>query len=480
VPPNPESRCRFAPSPTGYLHVGSAQSALFNWLFARSTGATFLLRIEDTDAERNRPELTENILDMLRWLGIEWDGEPVHQSDRAERHAAAAQRLAESGRAYWCDCTREDIERRAAERGKPVQGYDGYCRDRDLGPGPGRALRFKRPLDAEVTWPDVVRGAMAIQTNALDDFVIVRSNGTPLFIVANTVDDAEMGITHVIRGEDHLTNTPKYILLWQALEFGPIPTFAHLPLLVNEQRKKLSKRRDDVSVADYKARGFLGPAMRNYLALLGWAPPDEVEVRPIEEIVSLFRLEDVNPSPAFFDVQKLTYVNGEYIRALPLEEFVRLAAEFLPPGEAPLKALETLAPLVQERVKTLAEVPEMLEFMWVEEPEVDESAWAKATKDSRAGAMLDHVARGLAETDWDADSVEQAVRSAGIAAGFVNDAGEVQLSKAQAPLRVAVTGKRVGLPLWQSLVALGRERTLARIAAARDRLGAAPSPNVPE
>jgi glutamyl-tRNA synthetase len=210
--------------------------------------------------------------------------------------------------------------------------------------------------------------------------------------------------------------------------------------------------------------------MRNYLALLGWAPPDEVEVRPIEEIVALFRLEDVNPSPAFFDVQKLTYVNGEHIRALPVDEFVRLASEFLPPGDASRAALETLAPLVQERVKTLAEVPEMLDFLYLEQPELDEAAWAKATKDERADAMLDHVARELSETGWDADSVEQAVRSAGIAAGFVNDAGDVQLSKAQAPLRVALTGKRVGLPLWQSLVALGRDRTLERVAAARDRL----------
>jgi glutamyl-tRNA synthetase len=472
VPPGSEIRCRFAPSPTGYLHVGSAQSALFNWLFARSTAAQFLLRIEDTDAERNRPELTDNILDMLRWLGIEWDGKPVHQSDRAERHRLAAERLASGGRAYWCDCTREDLERRAAERGRAVQGYDGHCRERDLPPGAGRALRFRRPLDAQVTWPDVVRGPMQIQTNALDDFVIVRSNGTPLFIVANTVDDAEMGITHVIRGEDHLSNTPKYILLWEALEFGPLPTFAHLPLLVNEQRKKLSKRRDDVSVADYKARGFLGAAMRNYLALLGWAPPDEVEVRPIEEIVALFRLDDVNPSPAFFDVQKLTYVNGEHIRSLPVEEFVRLASEFLPPGDEPLAALRALAPLVQERVKTLAEVPEMLEFLWVEDMSLDEAAWAKATKDERADAMLDSVARALGDVAWDADSIEQAVRGAGVAAGFVNDAGEVQLSKAQAPLRVAITGKRVGPPLWESLVALGRERTLDRIARARDRLGA--------
>lgn len=467
-------KCRFAPSPTGYLHVGSAQSALFNWLFARSTGAEFVLRIEDTDAERNRPELTDNIVDMLRWLGIEWDGEPVHQSDRAERHAEAAKRLEENGHAYWCDCTREDVERRAAERGKPVQGYDGHCRDRGLEPGEGRALRFKRPLDAVFTWPDVVRGPMRIAAAALDDFVIVRSNGKPLFIVANTVDDAEMGITHVIRGEDHLTNTPKYLLLWQALEFGPVPTFAHLPLLVNESRKKLSKRRDDVSVADYKARGYLGPAMRNYLALLGWAPPDEVEIRPIEEIVELFRLESVNPSPAFFDIQKLTYVNAAYLRELPLEEFVRLAEEFLPPGDAPRQALEELAPLVQERVKTLAEVPEALEFLWVEQLVLDDAAWAKATKDARAAAMLDHVASELSAAEWDAAAVEQALRSAGREAGFVNDAGEVQLSKAQAPVRVAVTGRRVGLPLFESVVALGRDRALARIAAARERLSAQP------
>jgi glutamyl-tRNA synthetase len=326
-----------------------------------------------------------------------------------------------------------------------------------------------------VTWPDLVRGEMRIAAAALDDFVIVRSNGKPLFIVANTVDDAEMGITHVIRGEDHLTNTPKYLLLWQALEFGPLPTFAHLPLLVNEGRKKLSKRRDDVSVADYKARGYLGPAMRNYLALLGWAPPDGVEIRPIEEIVAQFRLADVNASPAFFDVQKLTHVNATYLRELPPGEFVRLAEEFLPPGDAPRQALQELAPVVQERVRTLAEVPEALEFLWVEQLVLEEAAWAKATKDARAAAMLEHVASELAEAEWEAGAVEQALRAAGREAGFVNDDGDVQLSKAQAPVRVAVTGRRVGLPLFESMVALGRERTLARIAAARERLSGQPS-----
>ena len=469
MPPAPAT-CRFAPSPTGFLHVGSAQSALFNWLFARGSGATFRLRVEDTDAERNRPELTENILEMLVWLGIEWDGDPVHQSDNGPRHAEAADGLAVSGNAYWCECSREDVERRNAERGIKTPGYDGYCRDRDLERAPGRALRFRTPDSGATSWPDLVRGEVRVENATVEDFVVVRSNGAPLFIVANTVDDADMQITHVIRGEDHLSNTVKYLLLWEALGFGTPPTFAHLPLLVNEQRKKLSKRRDAVSVADYKARGYLGPAMRNYLALLGWGPPDNVEIRPIEEIVELFRLADVSPSPALFDVQKLTHINAEYIRALPPGEFMRLAREFLPDGPEPLEALGALAPLVQERIRTLAEVPEMLEFLWVAEPEFDDAAWQKATKDDRGAAMLGQASDELGSAEWTAEAVEAAVRNAGQAVGFVNDEGNVQLSKAQAPVRVALTGKRVGLPLWESIVTLGRERTLARLAAARERL----------
>src|SRR3954453_8817630 len=345
-------RCRFAPSPTGYLHVGSAHSALCNWLFARANDATFLLRIEDTDAERNRPELTDNILDMLRWLGLEWDQEPLHQSDRLDDYRSAADRLVGQRSAYWCECTPEQVQARNKERGgKP--GYDGYCRERGLDPGPGRALRFRVPDEGVTGWDDLIRGKVTFDNHDIEDFVVVRSNGNPTFFLANVVDDDAMSITHVIRGEDHVNGTPKYLLLRAELGFGDAPVFAHLPLLVNAQRKKLSKRRDDVSMASYKERGFLPEAMRNYLSLLGWGPPDGVEVRPIEEIIELFQLEDVNPSPAFFDVQKLTYVNAEYIRALPVEEFVRLASEFLPPGEAPRRVLEALAPLVQERVRTL-------------------------------------------------------------------------------------------------------------------------------
>ncbi len=462
-------RCRFAPSPTGYLHVGSAQSALFNWLFARGRHATFRLRIEDTDAERNRPELTDNILEMLRWLGIDWDGEPVHQSDNRPRHIDATQRLVAIGKAYWCDCATEDVDARFAARGERRTGYDGHCRDRGLEPGPGRALRFKTPLDGETTWPDVVRGTVRVQNRTLDDFVIVRSNGAPLFIVANTIDDADMGITHVIRGEDHVSNTPRYILLWNALELGPLPVFAHLPLLVNEQRKKLSKRRDDVSVADYKAKGFLGPAMRNYLALLGWGPPDDKEIRPIDELIELFRLDDVGAAPAFFDVRKLTYINAEYIRALPTPDFVALAAEFLPPQRGAREALEQLAPLVQSRVRTLAEIADFISFLWCDVPEIDEDAWRKVTKDARNIEMLRIARDSLEAAEWTSEAVEAAVRDAAREAGFVNAEGGVQLAKAQAPVRIVVTGRSVGPPLWESLVALGRERTLKRIQLAAER-----------
>lgn len=456
-------RCRFAPSPTGYLHVGSAQSSLFNWLFARGSGGEFLLRIEDTDAERNRPELTDNILDMLRWLGIDWDGEIVHQSDNLDRHAAAVEKLEADGNVYWCDCTREEIDARNKARKDGRTGYDGHCRDRGLEKAPGRALRFRVP-EGKTSWPDKVRGEVTFDNANVDDFVVARSTGAPLFVLANTVDDASMGITHVIRGEDHVNNTAKYLLLWRALDFGDVPTFAHLPLLVNEQRKKLSKRRDPVSVADFKAKGYLPEAMRNYLALLGWGPKDDIEIRPIEEIVELFRIEDVSPSPAFFDEKKLLHINGEYIRALATDDFVARAAEFLPAGDAPLARLKELAPLVQERIKTLDEVPGYLSFLWEDEPELDEAAWAKATKDERALKVLELVQTHLAEAEWTPEGVEAAVRAAGAEAGFLNPEGQVQLSKAQAPVRLAVTGQRVGLPLWEGITALGRERALERLA----------------
>jgi glutamyl-tRNA synthetase len=463
-------RARFAPSPTGYLHVGNAHSALANWMFARQTGGQFLLRIEDTDAERNQPELVENVLDMLRWLGLDWDGEPVRQSDRRHLHLEAAEKLSASGVTYACDCTAEMVQARNAEQGgKP--GYDGFCRDRGLDPAPGRALRFRTPDEGTTGWHDLVRGDVSFDNADLEDFVLVRSSGAPVFLLANAVDDADMGITHVIRGEDHVNGTPKYLLIQQALGVIRPEAFAHMPLLVNEGRKKLSKRRDDVSMAGYRDRGFLPEAMVNYLALLGWGPPDGVEVRPISEIVDLYRLSDVNASPAFFDLKKLTHVNGEWVRRLDPDDFIERAGRFLPEVEGAAEALRALAPLVQERVRTLDEVAGMVEFLHVAEPTMDEASWEKAmVKGKAVPEMLAAAIDELASCHWDADAIREAVEAAATTAGLVNAEGRPQLSKAQGPVRVAVSGRAVGPPLFESLEHLGRERTLQRLRAAQSRM----------
>ncbi|HLT70282.1 MAG TPA: glutamate--tRNA ligase [Acidimicrobiales bacterium] len=463
-------RLRFAPSPTGYLHVGGARTVLFNWLVARRTGGEMLLRIEDTDAERNRPELTDDILEQIQWLGLGWDGEPVHQSERLHLYAKAADQLLAAGRAYWCDCTPEQVQRRAAERGGPP-GYDGHCRDRGLERGPGTALRFRVPDEGVTTFDDLVRGRVSFDNGALEDFVLLRSNGIPTFLLANVVDDADMGITHVVRGEEHVNGTPKYLLIGEALGLDHRPVFAHLPVLVNEQRKKLSKRRDSVSVAEFRAAGYLPEAMVNYLALLGWGPPDGVEIRPLDEIVELFRLEDVNPSPAFFDTRKLQHFNAEYIRKLDADAFVARARPFFTHAETEA-AVRPLAELVRDRVRLLSEVEPMVDFLLTDDISYDEASWRKhvAKHGERSAAMLDAATRRLEDCEWRADAIEAALLAAAEDAGFVNPEGRPQMSKAQGPVRVAVTGRGVGPPLYESLVVLGRGRTLDRLRAARAAL----------
>jgi glutamyl-tRNA synthetase len=473
----PLPRVRFSPAPTGYLHLGSARSALFNWLFARSTGGTMLLRVEDTDLERSRPELIEAILDSLRWLGIDWDGEPVHQSDRVALHRQAVDRLLEGGHAYRCDCPQDQVRARAEARGGPP-GYDGHCRERHVAPGPGVVVRFRTPDEGATAFSDVVRGEVSFDHAHLEDFVVLRSDGTPMFLVANAVDDVDMGITHVIRGEDLVNVTPKVLLVREALGVRDRPVFAHLPLVLNERRQKLSKRRDDVAVADYRARGYLPAAMTNYLALLGWGPPDGVEVRPVEEIVRLFRLEDVNKAGAVFDVQKLTHVNARHIEALPTSAFVEVATPFLaaePWGDAVVAdpaPFEAMAPVVQERTHTLLDVAPMVDFLYLDEPPADEGAWEKVMVRGRAAAeILDGVIDAYERIEAGAFVHEPDQREPLKAA--LQQVGErhgLKLGKAQAPVRVAVTGRTVGPPLFESLAVLGRERTLARLRAARARL----------
>jgi len=457
-------RLRFAPSPTGFLHVGGARSALYNWLTARRTGGAFVLRIEDTDDERNREEWVDDLADALRWLGLDWD-EYYRQSSRGDLYAAAARQLEESGQTYWCECTREAIDARAKERGGPP-GYDGFCRDRDLGPGDGRVVRFRTPREGATVVPDVVRGNPSFENSTIEDFVLVRSNGKAMFILANAVDDGDMRMTHVVRGEEHLPNTPKYLLLWDALGYGEHPVFAHLPLLVNEKRQKLSKRRDPVAVEQYREEGYLPDVMVNFLALIGWGPGDGREKLTREELIAEFRLEDVGSSPGFFDVAKLRSFNGDAIRALSAADFVAAALPFL--ERAPWSdrldrtTFGRIAPLVQERVAVLSEVVPMVDFLFLDEPEIDQASWDKTMKGDAAG-VLDGVLAAYESVTWEPDALKDALTAVGEAAGL-------KLAKAQAPVRVAVTGRTVGPPLFESLEVLGRDRVLARLRAARSRL----------
>jgi glutamyl-tRNA synthetase len=333
-------------------------------------------------------------------------------------------------------------------------------------------LRFRVPDDGTTSFTDLVRGDVSFENKTIEDFVLLRSTGMPMFLLSNAYDDAAMGITHVVRGEDHVPGTPKYLLLREALGLGRPQVFAHLPMLVNESRKKLSKRKDSVSVADFALEGYLPEAMVNYLALLGWGPKDDVEIRPLEEIVEQFRLEDVTPSPAFFDVKKLQHINADYIRRLPVDDFSERVRPFLTRGDATLRALTPLAPLVQERVRLLTEVEPMIAFLLDEPLEVDEASWTKAmAKDKRAPEMLDATIAALDGLDpWVAEPIRAAIEGAAVTVGLVNAEGQAQLSKAQGPVRVATTGRSVGPPLFESLEALGRERTIARLRAAREQL----------
>ncbi len=373
---------------------------------------------------------------------------------------AAAQRLFEAGSAYYCDLTSEQIQERAKATG--ASGYDGYSRDRGLGPGPGRVLRFRVP-DGTTIVHDLVRGDVEFDHTTIEDFVLLRGNGTPMFLLANVVDDIEMRISHVVRAEEHLPNTPKQQLLWQALGHQP-PVWAHVPLLVNEQRKKLSKRRDKVAVEQYRAEGYLAEAMVNYLMTLGWSPPGDEEIVPWAVIEREFRLEDVNHSPAFFDVKKLAAFNGEYIRMLPVDEFIAACQPFLLSADAPwpperfdAAKFAAMAPVVQSRATTLAEVPGVVDFLFLADPVLDHEAWAKTMAAPQATEVLAEVTEAYRHLpQWSADALKETLEAVGEGHGL-------KKGKAQAPIRVAITGRTVGPPLFEALEVLGRDEVVEAV-----------------
>lgn len=483
-------RLRFPPSPTGLLTVGNARSALFNWAFARHFGGKLVLRIEDTDEARNTDEGLTSTLASLRWLGIDWDEgpevggpfEPYVQSQRLERYADIATRLHDAGYAYDCYCSQAELdERREQARAEGrTSGYDGHCREltdeeRAAYSAQGRrpVLRFRMP-DEAITFVDLVRGNITFLPEHVPDYVLVRANGHPLYTLVNPVDDALMQITHVLRGEDLLSSTPRQIALYGALaDLGVgtrLPRFGHLPIVMGEGNRRLSKRDKGSGLGEYMERGFLPEALLNYLALLGWGIADDRDVFSIEEMVSAFDIRRVNPNPARFDLKKCESINASHLRMLPVDELAkRLAPHLQRAGlvNDPLTAeqqavLSAATPLIHERMTTLGEVVDLLGFLFVSEEEftLDADDAAKAlTDDGRAVVRASYDALCAVE-DWQTGTIEAALREA-----LVEGRG-LKPRNAFGPVRVAVTGRRISPPLFESLELLGRDRSLRRLSAA--------------
>jgi glutamyl-tRNA synthetase len=492
-------RVRIAPSPTGPLHLGTARTALFNFLFARHTGGTFIFRLEDTDQARSTVEFERDILDGLHWLGITWDEGPAvgdepergtfgpyRQMARVARYAEAADRLLAEDKAYYCYCAPAelDAERKRQEATHEPARYNGRCANLTLAErtafeaeGRRPVVRFRVPRSRVIAFDDMIRGHMEIDTDALGgDLVIVRSDGTPLYHFTVAVDDAAMAISHVIRGEDHLSNTPKHILLFEALGVA-VPRFAHLPLILNPDRTKMSKRKSQTAVADYRAQGFIPEGFVNYLALLGWSTGTEEEVLSSAELVEKFDLATVNKAGAVFDRERLEWLNGQWIRRLPPDDLVDRLRPFLQ-AEADSgridwlptdEEIRSLLPVVQERLPVLAKVGELIGFLFVKDLDPDlallvPKRWDVATTSVGLEAARRTIA-ATGEVAWEAEEIEAPLRRLVEDRGW--KAGDLFMA-----IRVAVTGRTATPPLFDTMVALGYERTLARLDRAIEKLGA--------
>lgn len=453
MPDDAPIRLRFAPSPTGALHIGGARTALYNWLAARHGGGELVLRIEDTDRERSTEGNVAQILDALEWLELDWDVGPVSQASRAERHAEALQQMLDSGAAYRDSATAKDVEAWKAKHGAD-RGYRG-----EPVSDAGAAVRLRVPDDGETVVHDLIRGPVRFPNRSYDDFVIARGDGSVLYNFAVAVDDAEMGISEVVRGDDHLSNTPKQLLVFTALGHEP-PRYAHLPLLHGPDGKKLSKRHGAASVQELREAGYLPAAVRNYLALLGWGTDDDTTVMATEELVRRFRVEDVGRSAAIFDEKKLRWLNGRFMRELPLDQYMAVVAKHL--GRDPDERLRAACEIAQEKAQTLDEVWSLIRFLF-EPPVEDEKAWGKVMKDG-ALAALEGAREALAGApDFDAEAVEAALTP-------LPERLDAKPGKVYQPIRVAITGTSVSPGIFESLAALGREQSLARIDAAVTRL----------
>lgn len=423
-------RTRFAPSPTGHVHIGNMRAAIYNWLFARHHGGEFLLRVEDTDHERSTPEAIQTLLDAMDWLKLDVDEEPLYQSTRMQAHLEAAEMLLSRGLAY-----------------KEDKG----------GTGQGECVIFKMPGN-DVSFEDGIKGTLSKAAENMQDFVIVRSNGTPVFHLANVLDDIEQGVTHVIRGDDHIENTYRHLALYQALG-ADVPNFAHLPMIVNAQGKPYSKRDGDAFVGDFREKGFLGDALFNYLALLGWSPGDDREVMTRDEMVEAFTLERCQSSAAQVDLKKLAWMNGEYMLKLPEEEFEAMAFEALEKAEieAEPEYARRVFGLIRERVKTVADIAPMIGYFFADEFDYDDKAVRKKFQKEGVREILTRVAELFRSLDtFDEAGTDKALHK------FVEESG-LGFGAVMAPLRIAICGVQSGPELFPMLEVLGRERVLARI-----------------
>jgi len=485
---NKPVRVRYAPSPTGYPHVGNIRTALFDWLFARHYGGSFIVRIEDTDVTRKVEGALEAILDGLRWLELDWDEgpevggnyAPYFQSQRLELYREAAERLISQGDAYYCYCSPERLEEMRAEqvRRKQPPGYDRTCRDlseeeraqkeaEDITP----VVRFKTPLSGQTKFNDLIWGEVVFENSTLDDFVLLKSDGYPTYHLANVVDDHLMEISHVIRAEEWLSSTPRHILLYQALGLEP-PQFVHHPMILGPDRSKLSKRHGAVSIIEYREQGYLPETMVNFLALLGWSLDDKTELLSRQELIDNFSLERIGRTAAIFNRDKLNWMNGVYIRTLTLEDFTQRALPFLDSGLPPqvkrplsVEYIRQIMPLIQERAKTLAEVADLAQFFFVDELDYAPSLLIgkNMSRESTTRALEVSQQRLTQLEPFDAESLEAMLRPLAVELGL-------KTGQLFGTLRVAVTGWTAAPPLFQTMAVLGEERCLSRIEAALDRL----------
>ena len=450
-------KLRFAPSPTGFLHVGGARTAIFNLLHARRYGGTMLLRIEDTDVERSKQHHAEQIVASLQWLGVDWDEGPIYQSDRLERYRSRANELVEAGKAYRCYCTVEELEaeRAAAEAAGDSYRYSGRCRMSSDRRDAAHVIRM-HVTPGPIDFRDLIRGEVSFEGELIDDFVLLRSDNNPTYHLSVVVDDIDMEITHVARGDDHLSNTPKHILLFRA--FGAaVPVFAHLPLILGGDRKRLSKRSGATSAEEYRDMGIVPAALFNFLTLLGWNPGGDRELISAAEAAQVFDLSDVNKAPAVFDAEKLLWMNGQYLMRMTVDEIYPHLLPFLGERARPLDELRDVIGLNKSRGRTLREVAAMMEPFLVDDFAYDPEASKKHLKGDDLGQRLTELHEALAKTDpFDVATTEAALRA-------IAESRGVSAAKLIHPLRLALTGRGASPPIFDVAVVLGKEKTLTRL-----------------